>query len=103
MENPSGIQPIEFKCLVEPLESENKIGSILLPDETAERQQYAQMKGRIVAVSPMAFPADEYGEMRPGPGTLVLMAKYAGVEVTGEDKKKYKLINDKDVAAIIEE
>lgn len=103
MTNPSGIQPIEHKVLIDPIPVEAKIGNIFIPDESKEREGYAQMKGRIVAASKFAFDYAEYGEDKPQPGDLVLFAKYAGVIVRGSDGKEYRLVNDQDIAAIIEE
>lgn len=103
MNNPSGIWPVEHKVLIDPMPVEEKIGSILLPDESKEREQFAQMKGRIVAVSPFAFDYAEYGDQKPQPDTLVLFAKYAGVIVRGKDGKEYRLVNDQDICATIEE
>lgn len=104
--NPSGIQPIEFRVLVEPLAISDKVGSIIIPDSKRDQEKYAQTKGRIVAVSPFAFNYfDIEGEQtdKPKAGALVLYAKYAGVVVKGKDGKDYTIISDKDVCAVIEE
>jgi co-chaperonin GroES (HSP10) len=104
MKNNSGILPVEYKVLIEPIEVQNKIGSIYIPDETKERDQFAQMKGILVAASPLAFTYDdwkEHGDSKPKPGDTVLFAKYAGAVVDGKDGKKYRLANDKDIAAVL--
>ena len=107
--NPSGIKPTEFKVLIDPTEVEAKIGSIYIPETTQEKEKFAQIKGRIVAVSPLAFSyatKEEWadaGARKPGPGDLVLYAKYAGVRAKGKDGKEYLIINDKDVTATIED
>lgn len=107
--NPSGITPTEFKVMIDPTPVESKIGSIIIPDTTKEREEYAQIKGRVVAVSPLAFSyatADEWtaaGAAKPKPGDTVLYAKYAGVRVKGKDGKDYLIVNDKDITATIEE
>lgn len=105
-DNPSGITPTEFKCLIEPKPVEEKRGSIIIPDSTKESEKYAQIEGRIIAVSHLAFSyatAEEWAGNKPKPGDLVLYAKYAGVRVKGKDGKEYVLTNDKDVCALIEE
>lgn len=108
-DNPSGIWPTEFKVLIEPLQVGDKIGNIYVPDQTKERDKFAQTKGRIVAQSPLAHSYVEpeewvkYGAKKPKPGDLVLYAKYAGTVVKGRDGKEYQLIQDKDVCATVEE
>lgn len=105
MKNESGIYPVEYKILVRPIEVEEKTkGGIILPDETKERDQYAQMEGLIVAASPLAFTYDDWkgqDDAKPKPGDRVLFAKYAGAVVTGKDGKKYRIINDKDACAVL--
>jgi co-chaperonin GroES (HSP10) len=107
--NPSGITPTEFKVLIDPTPVADKIGNIIIPESTQQNEKFAQIKGRIVARSPHAFsyatPAewDAVNAVKPGPGDVVLYAKYAGVRVKGKDGKEYLLVNDKDICATIEE
>ena len=109
MKHPSGITPTEYKVLIDPQPIEAKIGSIILPEQTQESEKYAQIKGRIVAVSPLAFTfasAAEWAAVNatpPKPGDVVLYAKYAGVRVKGRDMREYLIVNDKDITATIEE
>lgn len=106
MRNDSGIQPTEFKVLIapKPVQAKSK-GGIILPDDTKERDQYAQMEGELVACSPLAFTyagAHEWnGSDKPRPGDRVLFAKYAGAVVQGKDGKDYRICNDKDVTAVL--
>ena len=105
--NTSGISPTEFSVLIEPKAVETKTaGGILIPDETKERKGYAEMEGRIVASSPLAFTyvtEAEWDGHKPKPGDKVLVAKYAGVRVKGRDGKEYALVKDKDICATIED
>lgn len=95
--NPSGIEPMEFNVLVEAFEVENKTkGGLLLPDDHVDKVQFAQTRGRLVAVSAGAF-SDLLD--RAEPGETVIYAKHVGVFVDGADGKRYKLIKDKDVLA----
>ena len=106
MQNPSGINPTEFKVLILPKPVESKIGSIIIPDSKQESDKYAQIEGQIVAISHLAFTyatPDEWGDKRPKPGDMVLYAKYAGARVKGKDGKDYVLANDKDICATVEE
>lgn len=107
--NPSGITPTEFKVLIDPKAVEAKVGSIIIPDMTQDREKFAQIKGRIVARSPHAFSYatqaewDAVGATKPGPGDIVIYAKYAGVRVKGKDGNEYLVINDKDICAVLDE
>lgn len=105
MKNDHGILPTEYKVLIAPKTVEDKIGSIIIPDQTKERDQFAQMEGTLVAVSPLAFSyakQEEWGNGKPPDiGDRVLFAKYAGAVVKGRDGKDYRLVNDKDVAAVL--
>lgn len=107
MENKSGIVPIEYKCVVLPKEVTEKIGSIYIPDTTKERDQFAQMEGVLVAVSPLAFTYADQAEWErgngapPSPGDRVLFAKYSGAAVKGKDGKEYRIVNDKDICAVL--
>ena len=105
MTNESGIHPTEFKCLVLPKAVEEKSkGGIILPDETKERDQFAQLEGTLVDASPLAFTYHD-GTVKafnpPKPGDHVLFAKYAGAVVKGRDGKDYRLVNDKDICAVL--
>lgn len=104
MKNDSGIVPTEFNVLIQPKMVEEKTkGGIILPDDTKERDQFAQMEGVLVACSPLAFTyADWPNSDAPKVGDRVLFAKYSGAKVTGfKDGKEYRLCKDKDIAAVI--
>lgn len=105
--NKSGIAPTEFKILILPAKVENKIGSILIPDESKDRQQFAQMEGEIVAVAPLAFSYatkaewETVGAEPPKVGDKVLFAKFAGAIHKGRDGVEYRIVNDKDITAVL--
>lgn len=107
--NPSGIHPIEHKVLIDPTPIADKIGSILLPDMAKDQEKFAQIKGRVVAVSPHAFNYEskeswaEANAEKPKPGAIVIYAKYAGVRVKGKDGREYLMVNDTDICATVEE
>lgn len=109
MTNPTGINPTEYKVLIEPEEIAAKVGSIFIPDAAKDQEKFAQIRGRIIASSPLAFSYASNEEWqaanasKPKPGDTVLYAKYAGVNVKGKDGKEYRLIIDKDICATIEE
>lgn len=100
--NTSGLCPIEFKVLVELDEVGKKTdGGLFLPDTVREREQMMQVKATLVAIGGNAF--DDMNEPVPVVGNKVYVAKAAGYNVTGLDGKDYRLMNDKDIAAIIVE
>jgi co-chaperonin GroES (HSP10) len=102
--NLSGIWPTEFNVLVLQKKTEDKIGSIYLPDVSREREQYAEMEGTLIAVSPLAFTFERWpeGARKPQPGDKVIIAKYSGTRVVGKDGQTYLLTKDKDLSAIRE-
>lgn len=100
--NPSGIQPTEFKVLVRPAPVETKIGSIIIPEQHLEKKEFARVEGTLIAVSPAAFNYDGMApEMAPKVGDRVLYAKYSGLEIKGKDGVEYKIINDRDICAVL--
>jgi co-chaperonin GroES (HSP10) len=115
--NDSGIVPTEFKVLVMPDESEVELrarrSGLVVPDEAAGQYRHAAVTGRIIAMSPAAFSYHEWpeGVRIPVTGDRVVYARYAGMRVNGrpvanekghEEQKEYRLLNDKDVAGILE-
>lgn len=108
--NPTGIQPTEYKVLISPKDAESVTkGGIIIPTSTQESEKYASVEGAIVAVSPLAFTYarqdewDDAGAVKPKAGDRVIYAKYAGVRVKGKDGGEYLLVNDKDIVATVED
>lgn len=110
MDNPSGIRPCEYNVLVKPYVVEEKTaGGLYLPDDVKKKDENAQTKGAIVAMSPMAFAnpdwPDNMNRDKPKVGDFVLYARYSGASsrVTGKDGEEYILIKDNDITAVFEE
>ena len=106
MKNPSGINPVEYNVLVKPKAVEDKTaGGLYLPDDTKEREQYGQMEGDLVAVSPAAFTFNYEGwpDLSPLPkaGDRVVFSKYQATEIKGADGEKYWLMKDKAIAGVM--
>lgn len=103
-ENPSGIWPTEYNVLVKPDEIDEKIGNIIMADETRDRKQAMATRGTLVAVSDLAFTYESWpeGARIPQVGDTVIITKAAGVAVDGEDGETYRLLKDKDVAAVVD-
>ncbi len=98
-----GLQPVEYKVLVLVAELEERSrGGIIIVDDAKDREELAGVEGLLVAVSPMAFKFDEWpqNERAPQPGERVTFAKYAGTIVIGDDGKKYRIMQDKDITGV---
>lgn len=102
--NTSGIRPTGYKVLVRPKEVEQKIGSVWIPDDHKEKQEFARQEGVLVAVSPVAFNYETFpAGTAPQEGQTVIYAKYAGFLHKGADGVEYRVINDQDIVAIIDD
>ena len=79
--------------VIEPQEAQTRTAAgLYIPDSAKEKPQ----QGIVVAVGP--GKADEPMEVKVG--DTVLYGKYAGVELTVEDKK-YLIVKQSDILAII--
>lgn len=87
------IKPLADRVVLEPKEAETKTASgLYIPDNAKEKPQ----QGTVVAVGP--GKKDEPMELKVG--DVVLYGKYAGTEVTVDDKK-YLIVKQSDVLAIL--
>ena len=87
------IKPLADRVVVEPKEAETKTASgLYIPDTAKEKPQ----QGTVVAVG----PGTKDVEMEVKVGDVVLYGKYAGTEVTFEDKK-YLIMKQSDILAVI--
>lgn len=102
--NPTGIIPVEFKVLIKVSDIDFS-PVILLPDTVRDKQQMANDRGILVAVSDMAF--SDWKGRKPKAGDAVIFNRYAGSVIhyqkKGKDREQFRLCNDKDICAIIEE
>lgn len=98
--NESGIVPVEYRCLVEQQNVPEKTKSgLYIPESEREKRQHAEEKCLLVAVGGNAF--EDWKGIKPSPGFLVFVARHTGSNVEGENGIMYKLINDKDITAIV--
>jgi len=86
------IQPLDERVLVEPVEQEEKVGSIIIPDTAKEKP----MMGMVVAVG-----TDEEIQKVLKAGDKVIFGKYAGEEIK-IDGKKHLIIQRTDILAKVE-
>lgn len=106
-QNPSGIQPLEFKVLVKPSDVEvdpalkrARDAGIQLPQDVVDKEFAAQIVAEFIAKGGNAFE-DWRDDRLPQPGDKVLIAKYAGITVKGADGVEYRMLNDKDISGLI--
>ena len=87
------IKPLADRVLIEPQEAQTKTASgIYIPDTAKDKPQ----QGKVIAAGP--GKKDEPMEVKVG--DVVLYGKYAGTEVTVEDKK-YLIVKQQDILAIL--
>ena len=87
------IKPLADRVVIEPQEAQTRTASgIYIPDTAKEKPQ----QGTVVAAGP--GKNDETMEVKVG--DVVLYGKYAGTEVTVDDKK-YLIVKQSDILAII--
>ncbi len=94
------LRPLADRVLIEPLDQEEKTASgILLPETAKEKPQ----EGVIVAIGPGKWDEDgeKRMEMEVKLGDKVIFAKYSGSEIKIGDKK-YLLMSEKDILAVVE-
>ncbi len=87
------IKPLGDRVVVEPAPVEEKTASgIIIPDTAKEKPQ----KGIVVAVP----EESEEKKLSVKPGDHVLYGKYAGTEITLDDKE-YLIMQESDILAVI--
>jgi len=93
------IKPLDDRVLVQQSEAEEKTaGGIVLPDTAKEKPQ----RGKVVAVGPgKLLDSGERGKPSVSAGDEVFYGKYAGSDIE-IDRKKYVILRESDVLAIIE-
>ena len=98
-----GIVPCDVSVLVLPMMLEEKTkGGIILTSNVKERDDAAAMEGLLVSVSAAAWQDTTPELPIPVVGSIVFFARYAGVDVRGRDGRMYRLLNDRDIKAVVE-
>ena len=105
--NTSGIRPVEYNVLVKPdVVEEKTAGGLYIPDDKRERDQFGQIMGELIAVSPAAFTYNyegwPVGEFVPQVGNRVVFSKYQATEIKGADGETYWLMKDKSIIGVME-
>jgi chaperonin GroES len=93
------IKPLDDRILVQQSEAEEKTaGGIVLPDSAKEKPQ----RGKAIECGPgKLLDCGGRGEMCVKKGDEIYYAKYAGTEIE-IDKKKYVILRESDILAIVE-
>lgn len=104
MKNESGIHPSGHRLLVDPkdVEEVSKGGIIIAIGSGKDREQMAQIMGIVMEVGSTCWKDQAVGDWCK-PGDMVMFGKYAGLTAMGKDEKQYRIINDLDVIAVLEE
>lgn len=92
-------RPLADKLLVKPAAAEEKIGSIIVPDNAKEKP----VRGEVLAVgNGRALDDGTRVPIAVKPGDVVLYGKYAGtdVRVNGEDAK---ILKEEDILGVVED
>ena len=101
--NASGITPLEYRVLVKADSAERVTdGGIVIPDSIANKEDQAQQKATVIAVGGNCFE-DWKDAALPEVGARVLMKKYSGYIAKGKDGVEYRVVNDKDITALLDE
>lgn len=108
------VTPAGWRILVEPVKIKTHTdGGLELPQETIRAQEHLRYVGTVVAMGELCFKADNF---KPHPnakpvgfcavGDMVAFGKFAGQEIITSvdgETKRYRLINDDEVLARIED
>lgn len=101
--NKSGIWPVGYRVLVKPDPIEEKTeGGIILTDGTKEEQNQATFTGEVVDTGFDCYPAHETEQPWCHVGDRVMFAQHQGEALVGKDNETYRIINDKQVIALID-
>lgn len=115
--NQSGIHPSGDRVLIRPDDIEEVTqGGIIIPGNVGELHAMAQSIGTFIEAGPDAYidhvEKDAEGRITKivgykgafaKAGDRVAFAKYGGLQVTGKDGVIYRIMNDVDVTAVVEE
>ena len=87
------IKPLADRVLILPVEVEQKVGGIIIPDTAKEKPQ----RGKVVDVGNGTKDEDMILKV----GDEVFYGKYAGTEIEN-DGEKYLMMRQSDILAIVE-
>ncbi len=85
------IKPLDDRVLVEQVEEEEKVGSIIIPDSAKEKPRMA----KVIAVG-----TDEDLQEHIKEGDTIIYSKYSGDELKIDDKE-YLIVQRGDILAVV--
>lgn len=99
-ENVSGIIPRGHRVLVLPDQVEEKSagGIVVVTGSDMKKEELAQINGKVIAMGNTCYhdQTEPWCEL----GDTVIFGKYSGLFYTGDDGKKYRIVNDLDIVAV---
>ena len=102
MTNPSGINPQGDRVLIQVEEIDGlTAGGIAVPDSVLKEHQNASMAGILVAHGADAW--NDYQMPFARLGQRVMFARHGGVKIEGMDGLDYRIMNDVDITATLDE
>ena len=103
MTNESGLIPVGHRVLLLPEVIEKTTASgIILADEYKDKAQMAQIIATVVAVGDGCW-LDTVVANWCEVGDRVVIGKFAGLLYDGADEKKYRIVNDMDIVALVKD
>ena len=85
------IKPLDDRVLIEQVEEEEKVGSIIIPDSAKEKPRMA----KVIAVG-----TDEDLQEHIKEGDTIIYSKYSGDELKIDDKE-YLIVQRGDILAVV--
>jgi len=95
--NSSGITPKGYTLLIELDPVNDKEGFLAKTEQKIEAERLSQTNATVIAIGPQAWK--EESEPRCQVGDKIIFRLYAGEMKTGNDGKKYRIIDDQSVYA----
>ncbi len=97
-------QPILWRIVIRPLESQKKVGDIVMTEKTQEDQQYITVVGQVVAMGEQAYKSPKLQDSNnPTLGSWVLYPTNAGQRIELQDGRNFILCNDDAVMAVVDD
>lgn len=103
----AGIHPLGDRVLILPDKAAEIVRGVHLPQDITYRHTLAAEAGVVIAVGDGAFQWNSdkvtpYSGRKPKVGERVIIEKYAGQVVCGDDKQMYRLMDSHCVGGILE-
>jgi co-chaperonin GroES (HSP10) len=99
-EHPCGLRfALEFNVVVEQDPVNEKIGSIIVPEQAKEKQKHQTTRGTVVMLGSKAGSDIWTEDQGVKVGDRVVYAQYGGTFLDVE--QKYRVLKDKDIIAVV--